>query len=428
MNRVVRSARFGQGTVLGGRVGLALAPDLLHVLSTDRRVALVSGTNGKTTTTRLLAAALSAPGPSGQPAVPPVSNVTGANMPEGHVAALCERWAPTAVLEVDESYLGQLVAATDPVVVVLLNLSRDQLDRIAEVRLLAERWRSTLGGFPAGGGGVGSAPVVVANADDPLVVWAAEVAPVVVWVGVGQVWEEDSVGCPRCGASLLRDDGGAWRCTGCSFVRPTPSVWTDGRMLVQEGGVRTPVDLALPGAFNVANGVMAAVGAAVLCAPASATDPARMTAGCRTALAAMEAVEEVAGRFGTLEWRGITVRRLLAKNPAGWAAMLDLLDEEQGRSGPVVLGVNARTADGLDTSWLWDVPFERLRDRRVVVATGERARDLAVRLHYADVDHVTAPDIRAALDYAVARARGSGATRVDFVGNYTAFARLPEMP
>jgi len=449
VNRGVRSTRFGQGTVLGGRVGLAIAPDLLRVLSAGRRVALVSGTNGKTTTTRLLAAALGAPGPQGRPGAPrpgapggpeqpivaPVSNVTGANMPEGHVAALSERWSPTAVLEVDESYLGQLVSATDPAVVVLLNLSRDQLDRIAEVRLVADRWRSALDvggtdGRGAGGASGGEASdraergVVVANADDPLVVWAAEVAPAVVWVGAGQVWDEDSVGCPRCGASLVRSTGEGWHCARCSFARPTPSVWTDGRDLVQDGGVRIPIELALPGGFNVANAAMAAVAATVFLEPPAVRDPGMMAAGCRVALAAMEDVEEVGGRFGTVDWRGVAVRRLLAKNPAGWAAMFDLLDEADGPPVPVVLAINARTADGLDTSWLWDVPFERLRGRWVV-ATGERARDLAVRLHYAGVDHVTAPDTGAALGYAAGRARRAAVPRVDFVGNYTAFARLP---
>jgi len=475
-NRLVRATPFGQGTVLGGRVGLAIAPDLLRVLSAGRRVALVSGTNGKTTTTRLLAAALGAPGrpevparpeapgrtdgsgrgspvasggpePTEAPVAAPVSNVTGANMPEGHVAALSERWSPTAVLEVDESYLGQLVSATDPVVVVLLNLSRDQLDRIAEVRLVAERWRSTLdtgyrreggtgdrpgrcaGGVPAGQvpDRSGGDTVVVANADDPLVVWAAEVAPAVVWVGAGQVWEEDSVGCPRCGASLLRARAEEWHCARCSFARPTPSVWTDGRDLVQDGGVRIPVELALPGGFNVANATIAAVAAAVFLEPRSAGDPGLMAAGCRAGLAAMRSVQEVGGRFGTMDWRGVPVRRLLAKNPAGWAAMFDLLEEAENPPAPVVLAINARTADGLDTSWLWDVPFERLRGRRVV-ATGERARDLAVRLHYAGVDHVTAPDTAAALEYAAGRARGAAVPRIDFVGNYTAFARLPVAP
>ena len=113
----------------------------------------------------------------------------------------------------------------------------------------------------------------------------------------------------------------------------------------------------------------------------------------------------------------------LAKNPAGWTAILDLLDEE-ARSGrlspPLVLAVNARTADGHDPSWLWDVPYERLAGRQVV-ATGDRCRDLAVRLRYAEVDHFTDPDPASAL-----RRAGPGGGSVDVIANYTAFRDLRE--
>ena len=159
---------------------------LLSTLAQGRQVALVSGTNGKTTTTRLLVAAVSAGGLS------VATNTTGSNMPPGHVAALIGT-EPTAaaVLEVDESYLGQLIDDTRPAVVLLLNLSRDQLDRIAEVRILADRWRQALVGLdedapdPGGGqrrrshGGLGR-----------------PAARNVHWVGAGQVWREDAVGCP----------------------------------------------------------------------------------------------------------------------------------------------------------------------------------------------------------------------------------------
>ena len=103
----------------------------------------------------------------------------------------------------------------------------------------------------------------------------------------------------------------------------------------------------------------------------------------------------------------------MAKNPAGWVGIFDLLVPAPA---PVVVAINARIADGRDPSWLWDVPFERLRGRRVV-ATGERSADLAVRLRYAGVDHVRVSDV---LD-AVERAQ---APEVDFVGNYTAFQDL----
>ena len=188
VNAVSRALRVGSGTVLGGRAGLAVDPSLLDRLAAGRPVALVSGTNGKTTTTRLLAVAVEA-GTAG--AV--VTNATGANMPAGHVAALAA--GPPSVpvvLEVDEGYLAGLVRSLGPAVVVLLNLSRDQLDRTNEVRMLAGRWRDGL----AAASGHTAETTVVANADDPLVVWAAAAAPRVVWVAAGLGWRLDAVGLP----------------------------------------------------------------------------------------------------------------------------------------------------------------------------------------------------------------------------------------
>jgi UDP-N-acetylmuramyl tripeptide synthase len=410
-NRLSRALGRGSGTVAGGRVGLAVAPELLATLARGRRVALVTGTNGKTTTTRMLVAAL-----SGLPGPGPVSNATGANMPAGHVAALAGAPAGApAVLEVDEGYLGRLIEETDPRVVVLLNLSRDQLDRISEVRMLVDRWRSAFGRLRPGSE-PGSGTVVVANADDPMVAWAAMAAPEVRWVGAGQVWRLDAVGCPACGGRIAFDPSGGWACDRCDFTRPDRQAWLDGADLVLADGSRLPVDLGLPGQFNRANAAMV-----VLAAPAMAehADPAAVLSRAAT-------VVEVAGRFSSSVRRGHPVRLLLAKNPAGWTAIFDLLEEDRTAGGPVVLSVNARTADGFDTSWLWDVPFERLGHRPVVV-TGDRCLDLAVRLHYAGVAATVVADPLVALDRAVGEA-GPDATGapgpVDVVGNYTAFADL----
>ena len=109
---------------------------------------------------------------------------------------------------------------------------------------------------------------------------------------------------------------------------------------------------------------------------------------------------------------------MLAKNPAGWAELLALVCPG---TTPVVVSINARVADGRDPSWLWDVPFEKLAGR-MVVATGERCRDLAVRLRYAEVDHTTMADPLAAVAAAGREAEGDG--RVEFIGNYTAFHDL----
>ncbi len=142
VNATSRRLGRGQGTVAGGRAGLKLDPKLLEHLSAGRQVALVTGTNGKTTTTRLLTVAL---GVSGDDVV---SNETGSNMPPGHVAALAGTDAPRAVLEVDEAYLPRVLTSTSAAAVVLLNLSRDQLDRTNEVRMVA--------GALAGGAGRGA--------------------------------------------------------------------------------------------------------------------------------------------------------------------------------------------------------------------------------------------------------------------------------
>lgn len=431
VNGASRRLGVGGGTVIGGKAGLLVDPHLLRRLAAGRVTALVSGTNGKTTTTRLLAVALEGAGRA------VVTNATGSNMPAGHVAALAAGppGAP-AVLEVDEGYLPALVTASAPAAVVLLNLSRDQLDRTNEVRMLAGRWRAAL----AGAGGA----TVVANADDPLVAWGAGAAPRVVWVGAGLGWRLDAVGCPACegriafavpapvggapaGAAPAEGaPAGGWSCA-CGFARPALDVEVttaaDGSSeVVWAGGRRLPLALGIPGRFNLANAALAAAAAEALGVPAD------------RALAAMAGVSEVGGRFTVRSVDGVPARLMLAKNPAGWQELLDLVCPG---TGPVVVGINARVADGRDPSWLWDVPFERLRGRPVV-ATGERCLDLSVRLRYGEVEHVTEREphraLRAGARLAGAGGAGDGAAAgnadgraaVDFVGNYTAFFDLLE--
>lgn len=404
VNATSRRLGRGHGTVAGGRSGLKVDPQLLQHLTASREVALVTGTNGKTTTTRLLAVALGAGGAR------VVSNETGSNMPPGLVAALAgDRRAARAVLEVDEIYLPRVLAAAKPAAVVLLNLSRDQLDRTNEVRMVSGRWRAALAAAPHA--------TVVANADDPLVAWAAGAAARVRWVGAGLRWQLDAVGCPSCEGRIAFDVSGSWACvTGCGFVRPDPmatlmtvdqptgdeataycGVWADGRS--------QRIRLLLPGRFNHANALMAAVVAEA------------MGIAAADGLAAMATVDEVAGRFTTRVVGGVRTRLMLAKNPAGWSELLDLVGKDDG---PIVISINARTADGADPSWLWDVPFERLSSR-VVVAAGDRCRDLSVRLQYAGVAHVMESDPLAAVRTAHDR---DGDGRVDVIGNYTAFDEL----
>lgn len=389
---VSRRLGRGGGSVIGGRAILAVDPRALGRLAAGRRVALVSGTNGKTTTTSLLSAALGGPARVD-------SNLLGANLPPGLAAALAAgRPERPAVLEVDEAWLAHVIDATGPEVVTLLNLSRDQLDRNNEVRRLSARWRSALSGR------VGL--TVVANADDPLVVWGAGRAGAICWVGAGQPWTDDAGGCPSCGGRIdfTLAEGAGWACRDCDLARPPLDVALEDSRVVWADGRAVGLDLALPGRANRANAAMALTAAAVLGA-----DPV-------VAAAALRETTEVAGRYAVVPAGRTRARMLLAKNPAGWLEVFDFL---RPAPLPVVVAINARVADGRDPSWLWDVPFERLRGR-LVVATGERSRDLAVRLRYAEVDYRHHPDLLTALSAA-------GAAEVDVVANYTSFQALRGM-
>ena len=385
--RMSRLAGRGDGSVIGGVVGLRVAPDLLRQLAAGRQIVLVTGTNGKTTTTRLVAAAI---GSLGQKVA---SNAFGANMESGLVSALSgSQDAPYAVLEVDERYLPAMMRATRPRAVLLLNLSRDQMDRAAEIWLVARRWREAFEALPE--------CRVVANADDPLVAWAAGSASDVTWVAAGQRWHEDSWCCPQCGAHLRRDELG-WRCGECGLSRP-PARWVlDGDAVVDSTGMVYDLHLSLPGRANRSNAVMALAVAGLF------------GASVDQALPNLRSVVSVAGRYTTVERRGRTLHLLLAKNPAGWLEAFDVLDKD-GR--PVLLAVNAQTPDGKDTSWLWDVDYRILRGRRVLVA-GERRVDLAVRLEADEVPFDLVDGIDAAVDAVPAGG-------LDVIANYTAFQQI----
>ena len=373
----------GDGTTIGGRITLLLDPAALSRAAAGRTLARVSGTNGKTTTRTLMVAALATRGPV-------VSNNGGANLPTGLTAALASnRSAQDGVLEVDEPFLPLVVAAVQPRAVVLLNLSRDQLDRYAEVRRLAGIWRDTLD-HP-------DAPTAVANCDDPLVVWAASAAPTAIWVAAGQRWHGDTAACPQCGG-VIRRTGNDWS-SDCGLRRPSPDWVVDGTSVIDPGGTRHAVGLALPGQVNVGNAALAAAAAGLW-----GVSPA-------DAFTAMAGIAEVEGRYLSTNYDGVPARLLLAKNPAGWVEALSMLPA--GDVG-VVVAVNAHAADGRDPSWLWDVPFEVLHGRSVV-ATGERSRDVAVRLRYADVQHTRVDDPATAL-------RSAGRIGpVEVLANYTAF-------
>ena len=374
-----RTVAGGGGGVIGGRVLMGIAPDAAARLAESRQVVLVSGTNGKSTTTAMLLAAMRTQGPAD-------SNVDGANTPAGLVTTLARGEAGRVVLETDEGWLRWATTQTKPSAVVLLNLSRDQLHRHPEVHGLAAAWREA----------VRDVPVVIANVDDPAVVWAALAGRRQVWVAAGQVWPQDSVVCPSCGSLLDRTADG-WSC-GCGLARPTPTWVVDDGEILHEGTALQLGEL-LPGEANIGNAAMAVAAAAAMDVPAA------------DAASAVATVREVSGRYAEFVRGGHAVRLLLAKNPAGWQAALRVLADS---TASLVVAFNSDGVDGRDPSWLYDVSFEALGGRTIVVC-GRRASDMTVRLR---MDGLTPRGQYTDLDGAL---NSLPPGPVDLVANYTAF-------
>lgn len=372
---------------MSGRVVLALAPGALRRLTAGKDVVIVSGTNGKTTTTRLIAEMLTEAGRV-------ASNDTGANMPAGLVTAMISEWRfDYAVLEVDERYLRTVCRQTSPKVVVLLNLSRDQLDRNPETAQVARSWREMSHEVRT---------TVVANCDDPQIYWAASSFPAAIWVAAGTAWPHDSWCCPSCGAALSRvADLGHWSCQGCTLARPRPH-WRLGTRSVTFTPEKTTLALkvGLPGRANLANAAMALAAATSL--------------GHAPELMArrLERVRSIAGRYEVVRFLGRRVRLLLAKNPASWGETFETIST----SAAVLIVLNARVLDGRDTSWIWDVDFRELRGQAVYIS-GERRHDLAVRLDVADVEFKIVSSLEEAC-------RLAPLGLLDMVANYTAFLDL----
>jgi UDP-N-acetylmuramyl tripeptide synthase len=271
-------------------------------------------------------------------------------------------------------------------VVALLNLSRDQLDRAQEVASVAAKWRTML---------TGTDVHVVANADDPMVAWAASAATEITWVAAGQRWLDDSWVCPECGSRIERN-GDQWWCATGDLTRPIPQWQVRDDGVVDPTGTYHEVHLQLPGRVNRANAATALAVAGFFGAPVLAAIPR------------LAEVTSIAGRYATVVRDGRTIRLLLSKNPAGWLEAFDMAED-----APTLLAINARDPDGLDTSWLYDVDFSPVRGRRVLI-TGDRALDLAVRLEVNEVafEHVSS------FGKALAAVPPG---RLEVIANYTAF-------
>jgi UDP-N-acetylmuramyl tripeptide synthase len=422
--RLSRLAGRGGGTTLPGKLLARMDPDAVATLASrlPAGTALLSATNGKTTTARMAAEILA-------PGFRLAHNAAGANLVSGIASSLvAARDAQLGLFEVDEAALPELAASLRPRAVCLGNLFRDQLDRYGELELVAVRWRAMVDELA-------DETLLVVNADDPLVAELGRSRPETVTFGVddpqqgGPVLQHaaDSKYCVRCGtpyvyAAAYVGHLGDYSCPACGHSRPPLEIAARGVELdgiesvsfdlVCPEGVRR-VRLQVPGLHNVYNALAAA----------------SLTRGVGMPLdeiaAGLERASAAFGRFERIAVDGKTLLVLLIKNPAGANETLRTL--LQG-DGPVlaVVALNDGIADGRDVSWIWDVDFEPLMARldRIVVS-GERAAELALRFSYGgmpDRDIEVVADLAAALDRGLDLTEPGG--ELVFLPTYTAMLGL----
>jgi UDP-N-acetylmuramyl tripeptide synthase len=347
---------------------------------------VITGTNGKTTTARLVSWLLEGAGHR------VVANRAGANLIYGVTAAALNRAgadgqlkADWGVFEIDEASLPRAVDEIQPRTTLVLNLFRDQLDRYGELESIAKKIELALNAAP-------DEAHIVLNADDPRV---AEIGLGLsrepLWFGLEDTsvatktlpHAADARTCPKCGSSLIFDavyvgHDGVYHCPNGHFERPKPMIAATN---IKLGGFDslgmtidgTQIEMPLGGLYNCYN-VLAAYAAA----RSVGLDSAYIADRLRTFKAAF-------GRQERVEFRGRHLLLVLSKNPAGFNETVRTAVQLAGGKN-FIIGLNDRKADGTDVSWIWDVDFEMLKDgAQVVIPAGVRAHDLAVRLKYAGV-------------------------------------------
>lgn len=409
ISKISSLLHFGAGATWPGEVALRISPHILSNLSSSltKGIILVAGTNGKTTTSLMISHILKSRNKK------VILNSSGANLLNGVVSAFIQHasWegnidADFGVFEIDENTLPIVLKFLKlKVVIVLLNLFRDQLDRYGEVDVIAQKWRKALTKLPHDA-------TIILNSDDPQIAYLGkDVACNVIYFGIEdekyatakKEHATDSIFCLHCGARLLYtaiyySHLGDWYCPACGQKRPKSALkkW------------RSP----LPGIYNLYN-TLAAVSAAKVIDIQDSEIQSALTA-FSPAFGRQEefTIDGPTSSLGDSGLRGVKkkVKIFLSKNPVGFNESLKTIIELGAKH--ILLVLNDRIPDGTDVSWIWDVDFEMIPDDTAVIISGERIYDMAVRMKYAvkiqnakgksqnEIDNqhfITEPDLRKAI-------------------------------
>ncbi len=400
----------GRGQALPGLVADRLDPHLAAKYGSKlpHGIVLVTGTNGKTTTTKMAVAMFERGGEE------VLTNNTGSNLKRGITSAFVSattwsghlRGYTMALFEVDEASLPKVAAELQPRAIVVLNLFRDQLDRYGELDTTAAMI----------GRGISATECdVYLNADDPLVVSLAKYAhdPAAVhYFGIEGLPVSranagntvvDSDRCPICGEQLTFSRQfyahlGHYRCNRGHFSRPRPSVVVTAvdksdhlgtNFTVAIDGKRHSVSLALPGNYNLYNAL------------AALSLSQGLGFSLSDSVSTLTKTSPAFGRVERIDYKGRLIYLLLIKNPVGFSQIIEtfLVGSKEQR---VLIAINDLAADGRDVSWLWDVPIEVLAGGQPnVIVSGLRATDMRLRLHYAGIKSEMVSELGPALNRAI---------------------------
>ncbi|HWJ03577.1 MAG TPA: MurT ligase domain-containing protein [Verrucomicrobiae bacterium] len=377
-----------KGTTLPGALALKVYPHLIAALAgrVPKGAIIVTGTNGKTTTSNMLAAILQHAG------LRLTFNAAGANLITGVAAAFLNSVSWTgkvmtdlALLEVDEATVIKVAPMVKPQSVIITNFFRDQLDRYGELDKTVQYVKSTLEmHLPK--------TELILNADDPLVAQIGVNRDNVIYYGIAPTQfsakesfeAREAKYCGLCQQVYEYDiyhygQLGIYRCPNCGFKRPTPEYLATDVRLNEQGGISfcldsMGIDLKHQGFYNIYNAL----------APAAAA--LNMGIDARVVKEALEDFAPQAGRMEQFRYGVHDLTLSLVKNPTGFNEVLRTMVMQQRPLG-LLIAINDNAADGRDISWLWDVDFERLHDKvKWVICAGTRAEDMAVRLKYAGID------------------------------------------
>ncbi len=363
---LIKAFRLGHGSTWPGHLALKLHPAFIKELlnKTQGKVIIIAGTNGKTTTTKLVHTILEKQGGT------IIRNESGANLLNGIASALLlnadftgKVTADYFLFEVDENALPGVMKNVSPDVVILLNLFRDQLDRYGEIDSIVEKWHEAFTRLP-------NKTMFVANADDPKIAYVTKDAQAIFYGLEEEHGKEqenetatDSTYCPACGGRLTYltrtySHLGKWKCAHCGFARP-------------ELSLSQYVHYPMMGSYNKYNTI-----AAVAAVRHLGIHDEMITD-------ALQNFTPAFGRQERLTIKDKSVQIFLSKNPTSFNESLKVIKENKAKH--VLLVLNDRVADGQDVSWIWDIDLESyLPAFTSITISGDRVYDMGLRIKYAE--------------------------------------------